>query len=71
MTTITAKVSTDLNLDKRLARKLGADALMKNKRATEVSVSGFNKVVVYSYKGQRADREAIEKSLVVERSFDK
>ena len=67
---ITTSARTGLKLTKKLARNLAAQALMKNKRATEVSVRGYDRTVVYTYKGQRQDVQGIVDNLVMNRTFE-
>ncbi len=63
MTIITEIATVEVNIDKRSARNIAATALLRNKRATNVLVCGYNVNVMYAYTGQRSDEEGIRENL--------
>ena len=60
-------IETGLIINKATAVKMASIAFMRNKRATEVHIRSYNKLVVLAYRGSRTDLTALTASIEIVR----
>lgn len=60
-------IETGLIINKNTALNMASVGFFKNKRATEVHIRSYNKLIVISYSGQRSDLEEIRGNVEVVR----
>lgn len=61
-------IETGLILNKGAALRMASVGFMRNKRATQVHIRSYNRLIVLSYSGQRSDLESIRDNVEVVRT---